>query len=167
MTAHGKIALVTGAGSGIGRATALALLREGYSVVLAGRRAETLEQTATEAGADAARTLVVVADVSDPSAVQQLFEKTKDRFGRLDLLFNNAGTGAPPLPLEDLTFEQWRRVVDVNLTGAVPLHAGGVSPDEGADRRAADASSTTARSPPTRRGPTRRPTPPPSTPSPA
>jgi NAD(P)-dependent dehydrogenase (short-subunit alcohol dehydrogenase family) len=117
MTAQGKIALVTGAGSGIGRATALALLREGYSVVLAGRRAETLEQTAAEAKADAARTLVVVADVGDPSAVQHLFEKTKQRFGRLDLLFNNAGTGAPPVPLEELTFEQWRRVVDVNLTG--------------------------------------------------
>ena len=117
MSTHGKIALVTGAGSGIGRATALALLREGYSLVLAGRRAETLEQTVAEAKADAARTLVVVADVGDPSAVQQLFEKTRERFGRLDLLFNNAGTGAPPLPLEDLTVEQWRRVVDVNLTG--------------------------------------------------
>ncbi|HTU17785.1 MAG TPA: SDR family oxidoreductase [Gemmataceae bacterium] len=117
MTADGKIALVTGAGSGIGRATALALLHEGYSVVLAGRRPETLEQTAAEAKTAAGRTLAVVADVGDPSAVQQLFEKTRERFGRLDLLFNNAGTGAPPLPLEDLTVEQWRRVVDVNLTG--------------------------------------------------
>src|SRR5690242_6531036 len=117
MSSHGKIALVTGAGSGIGRATVLALLHEGYSVVLAGRHAETLEQTAAEAKEDAGRTLVVVADVSDPSAVQQLFEKTRARFGRLDLLFNNAGTGAPPLPLEELTYEQWRRVVDVNLTG--------------------------------------------------
>lgn len=113
----GKIALVTGAGSGIGRATALALLKEGYSVVLAGRRREALEQTAADAGADASRTLIVPADVSDPAAVRTLFESTKAAFGRLDLLFNNAGTGAPPVPLEDLTFEQWRRVVDVNLTG--------------------------------------------------
>ncbi len=113
-----KIALVTGAGSGIGRATALALLREGYSVVLAGRRAETLAQTADEAGTDGERALPLVADVGDPESVRQLFEKTKQQFGRLDLLFNNAGTGAPPVPLEELTVEQWRRVVEVNLTGA-------------------------------------------------
>ncbi len=113
-----KIALVTGAGSGIGRATALALLREGYSVVLAGRRAETLAQTANEAGAEGKRALPLVADVGDPESVRQLFEKTKQQFGRLDLLFNNAGTGAPPVPLEELTVEQWRRVVEVNLTGA-------------------------------------------------
>jgi NAD(P)-dependent dehydrogenase (short-subunit alcohol dehydrogenase family) len=117
MTAHGKIALVTGAGSGIGKATTLALLREGYSVVLAGRHAETLKQTVAEAGTEDARTLVVVADVGDPAAVQHLFAKTRERFGRLDLLFNNAGTSAPAVPLEELTFEQWRRVVDVNLTG--------------------------------------------------
>lgn len=113
----GKIALVTGAGSGIGRATALALLREGYSVVLAGRRAETLAQTAAEAGTLGTQALPIVADVSDPVSVQHLFEKTKEHFGRLDLLFNNAGAGAPPLPLEDLTLEQWQRVVEVNLTG--------------------------------------------------
>jgi NAD(P)-dependent dehydrogenase (short-subunit alcohol dehydrogenase family) len=113
-----KVALVTGAGSGIGRATALALLREDYSVVLAGRHAQTLEQTAGQAGGHAPKALPIVADVSDPASVQQLFEKTKESFGRLDVLFNNAGTGAPPIPLEDLTFEQWRRVVDVNLTGA-------------------------------------------------
>jgi NAD(P)-dependent dehydrogenase (short-subunit alcohol dehydrogenase family) len=113
-----KVALVTGAGSGIGRASALALLREGYAVVLAGRHARTLEQTTSQAGADAQRALPVVADVSDPPSVQRLFEKTKQTLGRLDVLFNNAGTGAPPVPLEDLTFEQWRRVVDVNLTGA-------------------------------------------------
>ncbi|HEY7327705.1 MAG TPA: SDR family oxidoreductase [Gemmataceae bacterium] len=113
-----RVALVTGAGSGIGRATALALLREGYSVVLAGRHAQTLEQTAAQAGAQAQRALPVVADVSDPASVQRLFEKTKEAFGRLDVLFINAGTGAPPVPLEDLTFDQWRRVVDVNLTGA-------------------------------------------------
>ena len=118
MTVHGKIAMVTGAGSGIGRATALALLREGYSVVLAGRRPEALAQTVAEAGPDGARALAVPTDVSDPSSVRALFEKTKETFGRLDVLFNNAGTGAPAVPLEDLTFEQWRRVVDVNLTGA-------------------------------------------------
>src|SRR6516165_449003 len=118
MTVHGKIAMVTGAGSGIGRATALALLREGYSVVLAGRRPEALAQTVAEAGSDGARALAVPTDVSDPSSVQALFAKTKETFGRLDLLFNNAGTGAPAIPLEDLTFEQWRQVVDVNLTGA-------------------------------------------------
>jgi NAD(P)-dependent dehydrogenase (short-subunit alcohol dehydrogenase family) len=118
MTIEGKIALVTGAGSGIGKAAALALLREGYSVVLAGRHAETLERTASEAGPAAARALAVVADVSDPASVRSLFEKTRATFGRLDLLFNNAGTGAPAVPLEELTIEQWRRVVDVNLTGA-------------------------------------------------
>jgi NAD(P)-dependent dehydrogenase (short-subunit alcohol dehydrogenase family) len=118
MTADGKIAMVTGAGSGIGRATALAMLREGYSVVLAGRRSATLEQTASEAGTAAGRALVVAADVGDPDSVRELFEKTKKTFGRLDVLFNNAGTGAPAVPLEELTIEQWRRVVDVNLTGA-------------------------------------------------
>jgi NAD(P)-dependent dehydrogenase (short-subunit alcohol dehydrogenase family) len=118
MTSDGKVAVVTGAGSGIGRATALALLREGYSVVLSGRHAQTLEQTAAQAKEHVAQALPVVADVGDPASVQRLFEKTKDTFGRLDVLFNNAGTSAPPLPLEELTFEQWRRVVDVNLTGA-------------------------------------------------
>ena len=112
-----KIALVTGAGSGIGRASALALLREGYSVVLAGRRREALEETAVTAGADVKRTLVVPADLSDPASVQALFAKTKDAFGRLDVLFNNAGSGAPPVLLEDLTLEQWRKVLDANLTG--------------------------------------------------
>src|SRR5262245_22867712 len=118
MTANGKTAVVTGAGSGIGRATALALLREGYAVVLAGRRPEALEQTTAAAGPDGGRALAVPTDVSDPASVRRLFEKTKETFGRLDLLFNNAGTGAPPIPLEELTVEQWRRVVDVNLTGA-------------------------------------------------
>ena len=115
---NGKIALVTGAGSGIGRATALALLREGYSVVLAGRRDVTLAQTAAEAGPAAARALAVASDVSDPSSVRALFDRTKQTYGRLDVLFNNAGTGAPPVPLEDLTVEQWSRVIAVNLTGA-------------------------------------------------
>jgi NAD(P)-dependent dehydrogenase (short-subunit alcohol dehydrogenase family) len=116
--AGGKVALVTGAGSGIGRATALALLREGYSVVLAGRRPEALAQTASLAGPDDARALAVPADVTDEESVRALFERTREAFGRLDLLFNNAGAGAPAVPLEDLTAEQWRRVVDVNLTGA-------------------------------------------------
>src|SRR4051812_14641043 len=102
MRPNGKIAMVTGAGSGIGRATAQALLREGYSVVLAGRRREALEQTVAEAGADGTRTLTVPADVSDESSVGSLFAQTKETFSRLDLLFNNAGTGAPPLPLEEL-----------------------------------------------------------------
>jgi len=93
-------------------------LEEGYSVALAGRRVEALEATATEAGSAASRTLVVPTDVGDPGAVQALFAKTMETFGRLDLLFNNAGTSAPPIPLEDLTYEQWKSVVDVNLTGA-------------------------------------------------
>jgi NAD(P)-dependent dehydrogenase (short-subunit alcohol dehydrogenase family) len=118
MTANGKVALVTGAGSGIGRAAALALLREGYSVVLAGRRPEALEATRAEAGPDGARALAAPADVSDEPSVRALFEKARATFGRLDLLFNNAGTGAPAVPLEELTAEQWRRVIDVNLTGA-------------------------------------------------
>ena len=108
--------MVTGAGSGIGRATALALLDDGYSVVLAGRRREALERTAALARAGA-RSLVVPADVSDPTFVHALFDATRAAFGRLDLLFNNAGTGAPAVLLEDLTFVQWLRVVDVNLTG--------------------------------------------------
>jgi NAD(P)-dependent dehydrogenase (short-subunit alcohol dehydrogenase family) len=112
------IALITGAGSGIGKATALALLRAGHSVVLAGRRHEALLQTAAEAGAAGSGALPCAADVSDPASVHALFEKTRETFGRLDLLFNNAGTSAPAVPLEDLTADQWRRVIDVNLTGA-------------------------------------------------
>ena len=111
-----RIALVTGAGSGIGKATALALLDEGYSVVLAGRRREALEQTAAHARAGASL-LVVPADISDPTSVSALFDATRAAFGRLDVLFNNAGTGAPAVLLEDLPVEQWLRVVDVNLTG--------------------------------------------------
>jgi len=113
-----RIALVTGAGTGIGRSVALALGREGYSVVLAGRRAGPLEETAAEIRPAGSRTLVVSTDVTDPVAVQALFAKTKEAFGRLDLLFNNAGLSAPPVALEDLTFEQWRSVVDTSLTGA-------------------------------------------------
>jgi NAD(P)-dependent dehydrogenase (short-subunit alcohol dehydrogenase family) len=118
MTTNGKVALVTGAGSGIGRATALALLKEGYAVVLAGRHPETLQRTVAEAGPEASRALAVPADVSDEASVRALFEKTRKAFGRLDLLFNNAGVGAPPVPLEDLPLERWRHVLDVNLTGA-------------------------------------------------
>jgi NAD(P)-dependent dehydrogenase (short-subunit alcohol dehydrogenase family) len=116
MTQTKKVALVTGAGSGIGRATALALAREGYSVVLAGRRKETLAETLAQAD-NIEQVIIIAADVTDPTSVRSLFEETRKKFGRLDLLFNNAGTGAPAIPLEDLSFEQWRRVVDVNLTG--------------------------------------------------
>ena len=118
MNAHEKVALVTGAGTGIGRSVALALLRERYAVVLTGRRSGPLEETAAEAGAAGSQTLVVPADVTDPASVRALFAKTKEVFGRLDLLFNNAGISATPVLLEDLTFEQWNSVVDTSLTGA-------------------------------------------------
>ena len=115
----GKVALVTGAGSGIGRAVSLALQSDGYSVVLAGRRGEELEKTAAQAKRSDARMLVVPTDVRKPGEVRVLFSRTKEAFGRLDLLFNNAGIGTPALPMEDLTFEQWTAAVDVNLTGAL------------------------------------------------
>ncbi|MGH7267626.1 MAG: SDR family oxidoreductase [Candidatus Rokuibacteriota bacterium] len=118
MTSSGKVAIVTGAGSGVGKAVALALLQDGYRVVLAGRRKERLEQAVAEAGPAGAGALVVPADVGDPEAVRGLFARTREAFGRLDLLFNNAGTNAPGIPLEDLSYEQWKAVVDVNLTGA-------------------------------------------------
>jgi NAD(P)-dependent dehydrogenase (short-subunit alcohol dehydrogenase family) len=111
-----KVAIVTGAGSGIGKQTSLALLREGYSVVLAGRRAETLEITAQDACAGP-RALVVGTDLMDAASIKNLFARTMEVFGRLDLLFNNAGIGAPPVLLEELTYDQWRAVVDTNLTG--------------------------------------------------
>jgi NAD(P)-dependent dehydrogenase (short-subunit alcohol dehydrogenase family) len=113
-TPHGRVAIVTGGGTGIGRAVALAFLEDGYRVVLAGRRREPLEQTAATAPE---RALAVPTDVRDPASVRALFAETKARFGRLDVLFNNAGVGAPPVPLEDLSIDQWRAVVDVNLTG--------------------------------------------------
>jgi NAD(P)-dependent dehydrogenase (short-subunit alcohol dehydrogenase family) len=112
-----KIAHVTGAGSGIGRAVAVALARGGYAIVLAGRRRDALDETAAKAGTGA-QALVVPTDVSDPMSVRQLFARTAETFGRLDLLFNNAGQSAPGVPLEDLSYEQWKAVVDVNLTGA-------------------------------------------------
>jgi NAD(P)-dependent dehydrogenase (short-subunit alcohol dehydrogenase family) len=113
-----RIAVVTGAGSGIGRAVALALLKEGYCVVLAGRRAQTLEQTAKEAGNAAERTLVLPVDVTQPDSVEASFARTRQRFGRLDLLFNNAGISAPSVPFEQLTLQQWNTVLQTNLTGA-------------------------------------------------
>ena len=113
-----KIAIVTGAGSGIGRASALALLREGYSVTLAGRRVEALTETRIQAGADQDRALVVATDVGDSESVRALFDATMAAFGRVDVLFNNAGVGAPAVPLEEITLAQWRSVIDINLTGA-------------------------------------------------
>ncbi len=113
-----RVAVVTGGGTGIGRAVALALAGEGYSVVVAGRRQEPLEATVAEGSKVGARMLGVPTDVGDPQSVGALFAKTVEAFGRLDLLFNNAGSGAPPVPLEDVTFEQWKTVVDANLTGA-------------------------------------------------
>jgi NAD(P)-dependent dehydrogenase (short-subunit alcohol dehydrogenase family) len=118
MTANGKVALVTGAGSGIGRGVALALISAGYSVVLAGRRGAELERTATMAEPCGGKVLAVPTDVSKPAPVRALFARTQQVFGRLDVLFNNAGIGAPGIPMEDLTYEQWAAVVDVNLTGA-------------------------------------------------
>ena len=117
MTAPEKVALVTGAGSGIGRAAALALLAAGYRVVLAGRKRETLEATRQAAGPGADRALVVPADVGKPDSVEQLFAETRRECGRLDVLFNNAGRGGPPVLLEDVSYEQWQAVVAVNLTG--------------------------------------------------
>jgi NAD(P)-dependent dehydrogenase (short-subunit alcohol dehydrogenase family) len=118
MTSPERVALVTGGGSGIGAAVALALAAEGWSVVVAGRRPEPLEVTADRGRALGAQMLAVPADVGDPGSVRALFAAATDAFGRLDLLFNNAGIGAPAVPLEDLPFEQWKAVVDTNLTGA-------------------------------------------------
>ena len=113
-----KVAIVTGGGSGIGRAVALALARENYSVVISGRRAEALEETGMRRRPDDGPILSVAADVSDQASVRGLFGKAVDAFGRVDLLFNNAGVGAPPVELDEIPFEQWKRVVDTNLTGA-------------------------------------------------
>ena len=118
MAANEKIALVTGAGSGIGRAVSLALCDAGYSTVLAGRRKEPLAETAKLAEESGAATLVVPTDVSDDSSVARLFDEIRESFGRLDVLFNNAGVNAPGIPIDELSVEQWKNVVDINLTGA-------------------------------------------------
>ena len=149
MTGPSKIALVTGAGVGIGRATSLALAKAGWTLILAGRRREPLEEVAAAAGE--ARTLVVPTDVSDPASIDNLFAQTRDTFGRLDLLFNNAGIGAPPVPMEDLPLETWRAVVDTNLTGLFLCTQGAIRIMK------ADGSSITARSRPMPRARTRPP----------
>jgi NAD(P)-dependent dehydrogenase (short-subunit alcohol dehydrogenase family) len=118
MSTTSKIALITGAGSGIGRAAALALAADGWSLALAGRRPEPIEETARQIRESNRHAIAVATDVGDPDSVKNLFAKVRESFGRLDLLFNNAGTGGPPKLLEDLTYEQWKRVVDTNLTGA-------------------------------------------------
>ena len=116
MRSNGRVAIVTGGGTGIGKNSALALLQDGYSVAIAGRRTGPLEETVKEAGAEG-RMLAVPTDVGDPESVKALFARSMEAFGRLDVLFNNAGGGAPRVPLEDLTYEQWQGVVDSNLTG--------------------------------------------------
>ena len=118
MTGSDRVALITGAGSGIGRAVALAFLQDGYRVVLAGRRKEPLDETATQGGATAKNALAVSADVIDPGSVHALFTRAHEVFGRLDVLFNNAGISAPPASLEDLLYQQWMAVIATNLTGA-------------------------------------------------
>ena len=118
MDARSRVAIVTGAGSGIGRAAGLALLKDWFSVVLAGRRRDALEETAGAAPDTPERSLVVPTDVSDPAAVKALFARVRDTWGRVDVLFNNAGANAPGVPFEDLPYERWKTVVDVNLTGS-------------------------------------------------
>jgi NAD(P)-dependent dehydrogenase (short-subunit alcohol dehydrogenase family) len=118
MSSHNKVAVVTGAGSGIGKAAVLALLADGYRVALAGRRQDMLEQTVKDAGAASERALAIATDVSDPESVKALFARTWEAFGRVDVLFNNAGANAPGVPFEDLPYERWKTVVDVNLTGS-------------------------------------------------
>jgi NAD(P)-dependent dehydrogenase (short-subunit alcohol dehydrogenase family) len=117
MAAVQKVALVTGAGTGVGKAVALALMREGYAVVLSGRRKDKLDETVAEGAKTGGKSLAVPSDVSDPDSVKALFAKTREAFGRLDVLFNNAGIGAPAVPIEELPLETWRKVVDTNLTG--------------------------------------------------
>ena len=162
--AEQKVAIVTGAGTGIGKAVSLALAKDGYAVVLAGRRADKLDETKKEAGN--AKTLAVPTDVSDPESIKALFARTKQEYGRLDLLFNNAGIGAPAVPMEELPLETWKKVVDTNLTGIFVCTQEAIKIMKAQTRRAA-ASSTTARSRRTRRGRALPPTPRPSTPSPA
>ncbi len=118
MAGNGKVAIITGAGSGIGRAVALAFLADGYRVALAGRHRESLVETAALSGAAAAHALAIPADVTDPGAVHRLFTSAHEAFGRLDVLFNNAGVSAPAVPLEDLAYTEWTKVIATNLTGA-------------------------------------------------
>lgn len=118
MDSNGKVAVITGAGSGIGRTSALLLLKDGYSVALAGRREDPLKETIELAGADGSRAIAVSTDVGDPKSIENLFDQVKNTFGRLDVLFNNAGIGAPRTNMEDLPLEDWQRVVDTNLTGS-------------------------------------------------
>ena len=151
METPGKIAVVTGAGSGIGRASSLALIEAGFSAVLAGRRRDMLEETA--ALAKSPRTLVVPTDVSDPAQITALFDKVKQAYGRIDLLFNNAGISTRGIPFEDLTYEQWSNVVAVNLTGSF-LCAQHAFRMMKARTRRAGGSSTTDRSRPMCRGAT-------------
>ncbi len=117
MASNGRVAIITGGGSGIGKQSALALAKDGYSVAISGRRTEPMEETIAEAGEDGSRMLAVQGDVGNPDSVAELFTKTMDAFGRLDVLFNNAGHGSPGVLMEDLTYEQWIGVVDANLTG--------------------------------------------------
>ncbi|MBV9378737.1 MAG: SDR family oxidoreductase, partial [Alphaproteobacteria bacterium] len=117
MSSKGKVALVTGGGSGIGKAAAVALAEEGFAAVIGGRRKERLEEVAREIEGFGGQVLAVPTDVTDPASVENIFAKTKERFGRLDVLFNNAGFGAAA-PIEELPFERWKAVVDANLTGA-------------------------------------------------
>jgi NAD(P)-dependent dehydrogenase (short-subunit alcohol dehydrogenase family) len=118
MASHAKVAVVTGGGSGIGKAVALALAHDGYAVAVAGRRRDALESVANDANRAGLRVLAIPTDIRDPASVQALFATTNVEFGRIDLLFNNAGIGAPAVPLDELTFEQWKLVVDTNLSGA-------------------------------------------------
>ncbi|TCR62081.1 SDR family oxidoreductase [Bosea sp. BK604] len=117
MAGHNKVAIITGAGSGVGRAVAIAFLKDGYKTVLAGRRADALDETIKLSGAPVEQALAVPTDVTKPDSVKALFAACKDKFGRLDVLFNNAGVNAPGVMLEDLSLEQWQAVVDTNLTG--------------------------------------------------
>ena len=163
MSSNGRVAIVTGAGTGVGKHAALALLRDGYSVAVAGRRIESLESTLAEAEECRERALAVPTDVGRPEDVQALFAKTVEAFGRLDVLFNNAGVGTPPANMEDLTFEQWQRVVDTNLTGTFLCTQEAFKAMKGQEPMGG-ASSTTVPSRPMCPGPTAPPIRPPSTP---